>query len=115
MVDEELCFVTDRTLGKLAKWLRLMGFDTQCEPAGLLDDLNVSLFWQRVESHHNLLVRSRKLMYTMASNEPLLIRSNHPFEQLQQVIHIIELKRKDLKFFYRIPLWLLPMIQYLRK
>jgi len=101
MVDEQLYFVTDRNLGKLAKWLRLMGFDTQCEPVGPLNDLIVSLFWQRVEPHRKFLVRSRQLMYAMASQKPLLILSNYPFEQLQQVIRFFELKLKDLKPFTR--------------
>lgn len=109
MVDKQLYFATDRTLGKLAKWLRLMGFDAQCEPVGPLNDLIVSLFWQRVEPHRKLLVRSRQLMYTMASKKPLLILSNYPFEQVTQVIRFFELKLKDLKPFTRCTLCNIPL------
>ena len=97
MVNELLCFATDRNLGKLAKWLRLFGFDTLLESAAPIDPL----FWQNVDSHRKCLIRSRKLMHTMTDRNPLLIISNDPFEQLGEVIRFFDLKAMDLRPFTR--------------
>jgi uncharacterized protein len=97
MVDEPLCFATDRSLGKLARWLRLFGFDTLFEPVAPIDPY----FWQNIDSHRKCLIRSRQLMHTMTELNPLLIISNDPFEQLYEVIRFFELKAVDLRPFSR--------------
>ena len=97
MVDESLCFATDRSLGKLAKWLRLFGFDTLFEPTAPLDPF----FWQNIDSHRKCLIRSRRLMHTIKDLNPLLIISNDPFEQLGEVIRFFDLKVVDLRPFSR--------------
>lgn len=76
------CFAVDRNLGKLAKKLRLMGFDTLLEP---FRSCSVD-FWKGVDPDCAVLVRSLKLIKILKIRKPLLIVSNDPQEQLCQVI-----------------------------
>lgn len=99
------CFTVDRNLGRLAKWLRLVGFDTQCEPANPIDEK----FWEKADDRRVFLVRSRQLMKILASNDPLMVIPNDPIEQLQQVMHLFEFKFEDLKPFTRCTLCNLPL------
>lgn len=98
-------FAVDRNLGKLAKWLRLVGFDTEFEPANTINDK----FWKKCDFDRILLVRSRQLMRILASNTPLLIIPNDPFEQFQQVIQTFEIKIEDLTPFTRCTICNLPL------
>lgn len=73
-------FAAERTLGRLGKWLRLLGFDTIIEtecPRG------------RFFEHGGgriLLTRTRRVMTVQAALKPVLIRANDPFEQLGEVV-----------------------------
>ena len=106
-IDERITyhFAVDRSLGKLSKLLRLVGFDTKCEPAQTMGNE----FWQTLPSQYMLLVRSRHLLHYWAAKEPLLIISNAPMEQLGQVICKFRLTERDLKPFSRCTLCNLPL------
>ena len=88
-------FAAERTLGRLGKWLRLLGFDTIIEtecPRGMFFEPG---------SGRILLTRTRKVMTVHAAHQPLLIRANDPFEQLGEVVRAAALTLEDLRPFTR--------------
>ncbi len=92
-----LHFAAERTLGKLAKWLRLLGFDTvfenECDAGQFLDHLKPGVV---------LLTRTEKIRNTFSASQRLIfIESNDTGEQLQQVIDELEIEKKDIRPFSR--------------
>jgi len=88
-------FAVERTLGKLGKWLRLLGFDTLIEtqcPRGRFFELGRGRI---------LLTRTRQVMTLQAALKPVWIRSNDPFEQLGEVVRAAALAPEDLRPFTR--------------
>jgi uncharacterized protein with PIN domain len=88
-------FAVERTLGRLGKWLRLLGFDTLSEtecPRGRFFDPGGGRI---------LLTRTRSVMTARAALTPVLIRANDPFEQLGEVVAAAALTREDLRPFSR--------------
>jgi uncharacterized protein len=79
-------FVVDSTLGKLAKYLRLAGFDTlqdtQIPDAGRLADMAGG---QRI-----ILTRSTKVKRSLA--DAVLIEHNEPLSQIRQVVAQLRLQ-----------------------
>lgn len=98
-------FAADRNLGKLSKYLRLIGFDTQCEPFGIGE----SEFWNTVAPNRKILIRSRRHLHSQAADTALLIRSNYPIEQLKQVLSEFEITADELQPFSRCTLCNLPL------
>jgi uncharacterized protein with PIN domain len=74
-------------LGKLAKWLRILGYDTLYFHA-ISDEelLNNALTTDRI-----LLTRDTKLFSRIPSNQGLFIASDHVAEQLKQVVLALQL------------------------
>lgn len=93
---ELYCFWADATLGKLAKWLRLLGFDT-CYGAGggLPDESDESL------RHRIVLTKARRIAERFADRPVVHVRGNRPEDQLREVISALGLDRKNLKPFSR--------------
>ena len=90
-------FAAERTLGKLAKWLRLLGFDTvfenECDAGQFLDHLKPGTI---------LLTRTEKVRDTLSGSQRLIfIESNDTEEQLRQVIDELGLEMKDIRPFSR--------------
>jgi uncharacterized protein with PIN domain len=88
-------FAAERTLGRLGKWLRLLGFDTIIEtefPQGKGFEPG---------DDRILLTRTRRVMTVPAARAPVWIRANDPFEQLGEVLRAAALSRKDLRPFTR--------------
>lgn len=83
----ELLFLVDVNLGKLAKHLRLAGFDT----AYRNDATDSELIKQMQEKNRILLTRDRKLLMRNAVKIGYLPRSDNPTQQLEEVF-----KRFDL-------------------
>lgn len=87
----ELCrhgFIADVMLGRLARWLRLLGFDT-------LYDSNISnsrLIRIAKEQDRIILTRDTRLVKIKGIQNYLLINSNEPFQQLREVILTLKLK-----------------------
>ncbi|NWF51765.1 MAG: Mut7-C RNAse domain-containing protein [Nitrospirae bacterium] len=74
-------------LGRLARWLRLLGFDT-------LYDSNISdtkLIRIAKEQDRVILTRDTRLVKIRGMQNYLLINSNEPFQQLREVIHTLNL------------------------
>ncbi|HEX9917279.1 MAG TPA: Mut7-C RNAse domain-containing protein [candidate division Zixibacteria bacterium] len=90
-------FICDDNLGKLAKLLRTLGYDTLFEKD--LDDYK--LIRQSLEQNRVILTRDTKLARFKIAQNQLLITSDNPLEQLKQVIEYFELKPKKEGFFSR--------------
>jgi uncharacterized protein len=89
-------FAVERTLGKLGKWLRLLGFDAVLEsdrpPGGLIAGARAGRI---------LVTRTRRTAEAHAALQPLLIRSNDPFEQLREVVAALGLTAEEMRPFSR--------------
>jgi uncharacterized protein with PIN domain len=92
---KEHCFTAERTLGKLAKWLRILGFDTLYEP-----DISEKQIIN-AEKKRILLTRTQRIRDTNLSNKCIFIASNDPFEQLREVIQALGINQKDIRPFSR--------------
>lgn len=79
VVPDYPTFAADRMLGRLARWMRLLGADVRYDPA--LDGAAM-LRCARADGRF-LLTRDKRLK---ASPIVLLVRSNHHREQLREVI-----------------------------
>ncbi len=88
-------FAVERTLGRLGKWLRLLGFDT------LLETELPGRRLTPVVRGRVLLTRTRRVLVELAALEPVFIVSNEPFEQLREVVVKTALSRADLRPFTR--------------
>ncbi|MBW2039022.1 MAG: Mut7-C RNAse domain-containing protein [Deltaproteobacteria bacterium] len=90
-------FITDRTLGKLTKWLRILGFDTVCwrsdDAGGLL---------RRAQGEGRVLItKDTKVYKRRGALEALLIWEDNPFLQLQLVVRYFHLPIKEESLFSR--------------
>ena len=89
-------FAVERTLGRLGKWLRLLGFDalfeTECPPGG---------FSARCGPGRTLLTRTRRVAEAKTAPAPVFIRSNDPLEQVGEVVRALGLTAGDLRPFSR--------------
>jgi uncharacterized protein with PIN domain len=76
-------FLADRMVGRLARWLRIVGYDTaylpQLSPQGLLREGR--------RQGRVLLTRDTRLLREKDAPPLLFIRDDHFREQLKQVIH----------------------------
>lgn len=81
-------FIADAMLGRLARWLRLLGYDALYYPQiedGLL--LRIAR-----EENRILLTRDTRLVKVRGVQRHLLLSENNPFEQLKKVIAAFNLK-----------------------
>jgi len=90
------CFVVDKSLGTLAKWLRILGYDTVCEPEG-----SGRKFYGRLEDHRILITRSKKTQKLWGDHHHVFIASNLLVEQLKQVVGQIGINPADIQPFTR--------------
>lgn len=88
-------FAADRTLGKLAKWLRLMGFDTLFE-----GDAAGGGFREAAGRNRILLTRMRRRRGAPAA-ETIFIESDDPRQQIREVIAHLNLDPSLLEPFSR--------------
>ncbi len=85
-------FIADAMLGRLAKWLRLMGYDTYYE-RDITDD---ALLLVARREGRTILTRDTRLTGRRAARgQALLITSNDPSEQLKQVADHFSLAALD--------------------
>jgi uncharacterized protein with PIN domain len=101
----DISFTADRTLGKLAKWLRILGFDTHFESGAL----NRSLF-EKLESERILLTRIGKYRKMADEHRIVFVNSNYPVDQLKQVINDVGITNQDLRPFSRCAPCNLPIV-----
>ena len=90
------CFAADRTLGTLAKWLRILGYDTVYE-----SDRSNKSFFDDLADDRILLTRTRKIQKKLAAHRTVLITSNYLVNQLKQVVDEIGINPSDIRPFSR--------------
>jgi len=80
-LSEPVRFITDHNLGKLAKWLRLLGFDTRCHAGKTNRDI-----WNRALAEKRIvLTRKKNLHYYNKDVETVLITTEDLEDQLGEV------------------------------
>jgi uncharacterized protein len=82
-------FILDVHLGKLASFMRMMGYDAMYEP-GFNDDELVSI---SMHEERALLSKDRPLLANRLLTRAYLVRAIHPKEQLIEVLHRFDLVR----------------------
>ena len=92
----EYYFAADRTLGKLAKWLRILGFDTIFE-----SDVSSKWFYEHLDQERVLLTRTAKICKQFATQRLVFIEANDLLEQLRQVIDELAITYRDIRPFSR--------------
>lgn len=96
-----LKFSVDAMLGKLAKYLRILGFDTVYIP-GIKDGDLLELS----EKEGRILVTRDHSLYHLAKhklgvNKAILINEEYPLQQIQLLIRTLNITQKDIKPFSR--------------
>jgi hypothetical protein len=86
--DEEIKFIADRMLGKLVKWLRILGYDTAYPSFN--DDLSLILIAR--QENRILLTRDVNLIKRRNICDFLFIESDHWEKQLLGIIKGLKLK-----------------------
>lgn len=89
-------FAADRTLGKLAKWLRILGFDTTFEI-----EIPAELFYRYLEKDRIVLTRTGTIKNQFSAHRLVFITSNYLDVQLKQVIAEIGICAADTRPFSR--------------
>jgi hypothetical protein len=89
-------FAADRMLGKLAKWLRILGYDTLYSRT-LSDDR----FLELANEDRILLSRNTRIVGKMAPDRLIFVEGNDPKIQLEGLIRLLDLKPNPDKFFSR--------------
>ena len=89
-------FVVERTLGRLGKRLRLLGFDALLESECRQGDFPACCGTERL-----LLTRSRRLLRAYPERRPLFIRADDPFRQIVEVLQALRLPAQELRPFSR--------------
>jgi uncharacterized protein with PIN domain len=92
----KISFAVEKTLGKLSKWLRILGFDALYDP-----EVNGGEFFDNVQTGRILLTRTRRVQDKFGSPGLVFIHANDPFDQLREVINALGLKFEDTRPFSR--------------
>jgi len=92
----QILFAAEKTLGKLSKWLRILGFDALYDP-----EINGGEFFDQVRAGRILLTRTRRVQEKHGSSRLIFIHANDPFDQLREVIGALGLKFEDTRPFSR--------------
>jgi uncharacterized protein with PIN domain len=91
----EIRFIAEMTLGKLSKWLRILGFDT-VYATYVTGEKFIDTLRGRI-----LLTRTKRIRNMKIAKERIFITSNHPFEQLREVVLALGIAKEDIRPFSR--------------
>jgi uncharacterized protein with PIN domain len=86
-------FIVDSMLGKLAKWLRILGFDTRYIRLTTKDQLNRFLGEGFLVITRNLKWCNRERVVCPGADEPV--------EQLREVVSVVHIQREELHLLTR--------------
>jgi uncharacterized protein with PIN domain len=89
-------FAADRMLGKLAKWLRILGYDTLYSRT-----LSDGEFLALAEKNRILLSRNRALINKGTGDKVIFVAEDDPRVQLRDLVHELGLKPDPDRFFSR--------------
>ena len=89
-------FIVDRSLGSLAKWLRILGFDTVYEA-----DVSLEEFYHQIDEGRVLITRTRRIQKALFNRRHIFIEFNSLQEQLKQVVGQLDIKPTDIRPFSR--------------
>jgi len=87
----EPTFLCDDHCGRLARWLRFLGFD--CAHRQDFDDATV--LRQALDEGRMILTRDHALAGRAMARSVVLLESSHPLEQVNQVLRAFDLKVSD--------------------
>ena len=90
------CFAAEKTLGRLTKWLRLLGFDTRYE-----SELSGERFIETLENDRILLTRTQRIRKQFASRKLIFVESDRLEQQLNQIFRELGLKAAQTRPFSR--------------
>jgi uncharacterized protein with PIN domain len=90
VVDGELRFAVDAMLGRLARWLRLLGFDAVFE-ADVPDE---QLVRRALDEERWILTRDRALPVEWQVPRVHVVAAESPFEQLREVVRTFALAER---------------------
>lgn len=79
-------FLADAMLERLARWLRVLGFDAECASGP-----DAAIVSRAASEARHLLTRDRRLAADAHPLAPLLVLSDDPLEQLREVVAAFEL------------------------
>lgn len=80
----ERSFIADMMLGRLARWMRILGYDVLYENP--VED--GALLFLAQKEHRILLTQDTRLVRRRGTGEHLLLHENDPMEQLKEVVRI---------------------------
>lgn len=89
-------FAAEKTLGRLTKWLRLLGFDTLYE-----SELSDKKIIEILENDRILLTRTRRIQKQFASRNLIFVESDHLSQQLKQIFRELDIKAAQTRPFSR--------------
>jgi uncharacterized protein with PIN domain len=97
MGTESLKFIADNNVGKLAKWLRMVGFDTKLfDGEDDADMVAAALAENRIVLTRDTGIMDRRII-TRGKVRAILISSDRLAEQIQQVIETLKIDKNQFK------------------
>ena len=90
-------FLADENVGKLGRWLRILGYDVAYQSPAL----DAQLALKALRENRVILTRDREFVERRMVERHLLLTSQDPIEQLKQVIQTFHLKLDRNSFFTR--------------
>lgn len=96
-MGDSMRFIADSMLGKLARWLRLLGYDARYE--GDLDDRRIVEIG--VEEDRVVLTRDRRLVERRACRDYVLVDDDDPQLQIEQLVAELDLEVSDDRWLTR--------------
>jgi uncharacterized protein len=96
-IKQLMKFIVDRTVGKLGKCLRLLGFDVDSWVEGTRNEMAK----KAIAEERVVLTRSRKIQEKAGGAPVVLIRNNNPRDQVAEVLSQLRLKPGEEYFFSR--------------